>query len=106
MFHLRKLNRKGNMEVGYAILGIVFAVAMSVMAVLVGGVFFDKTGDVFTDMGINETNQVDWYNLYVNAGDYATTGISIAIVSLIFIGIGVLLWSVLGFFGGKKMAGF
>lgn len=93
-----RLATRGEMGIGDVILGIVFAVMMAGVSVLVGGLFFSKTGEVFNKVGINETNMPEWYNLFQMANEYSTTGISIALVSLVLVGIGALLYAVIGYF--------
>lgn len=104
-------NRKGNMMIALTILGLVFAVIVSLIGVLVGAVTTAKMDGIFEDLGINATSSPDWYQLKVDAVDYSTTAIGIAIVGLILTGVLALLSVVMGFFGamtggGRRGGGF
>lgn len=93
------------MVVAWSIMGLGVAVMFTLIAVLIGGITTAKMSVIFADLGINETNNADWYTLSVNTSDYATTGIGIALVGLILTGVLVLLQVVLGAFGGMGRRG-
>jgi len=72
-------SRKGVTQLSGVIIGIVVVMMVAIVGVLIGGVFTQKTSQIFTDQNVSS----EWVNLANQASSYSITGLSLLLIGII-----------------------
>lgn len=73
------IGKKGTVNIGGLILGLVVAMITIYVALLLGGVLSSTVADLFTQFNVTGT----WQNLFTQTGSIATAAISVAIIGFL-----------------------